>query len=365
MPRSRLMVYGAPRESVPAAWTKHAKQTGPELLPGRSYADFFSIGSSHSDFDAAVLRLAHTIRRRHARVLLAMPALVDGGSWHPVTHQRRFDRIGTALGEGEVILLRAGEVGVAGDRDIRLALLESGGCRVDHLPSVRRQVGFVELEEDNEGLLAWDNGRRRRRRRRRSGDGRGGRAKLPAQAGHHRVDFQIGNHTGRVDADPAGQEGRPGMHLAEIEIFVADIDEEARSDGVSNTGARAPSKLRNGVAGDRSRYAVQRKRRAAQIVSSNADTCVDIGLEPPEYVWPHAVEVEIAVHQSDDRSDMRRACHPASSCIRAFNVQSSNAVDGDVAPEHRVKAHADAAAVHNRVAESARLRASRSAWKCR
>src|SRR6185312_8952335 len=103
MPRSRLMVYGAPREHAPAAWTKHAKQTGPELLPGRSHADLFSTGSSHSDFDAAVLRLAHTIRGLDARVHLAVPAFIDSRSWNPVTHQRRFGRISTALGEGEVI----------------------------------------------------------------------------------------------------------------------------------------------------------------------------------------------------------------------------------------------------------------------
>src|ERR1700744_4372860 len=111
------------------------------------------IRSLHRDLDATILRLTHAVCRRHARVLFAVPALVDRRLRHAVANQRRFDGVGTALGEREVVLLRAGEIGVAGDRDTRLAALERGSGGIDDLLAVRRERRLIELEEDNEHLL--------------------------------------------------------------------------------------------------------------------------------------------------------------------------------------------------------------------
>src|ERR1700761_1075236 len=97
----------------------------------------------------------------------------------------------------------------------------------------------------------------------------------------------------------------------------------------------------------------------------DADAGVDIGLERAEPTRPQALEIQIAVHQSDDRSDMRRAGQAGDSRVMALDRQIIDAVDGDVTAEQRIEAYADAAAIHDRVTEVARLRASRSARKSR
>src|SRR6185312_9311859 len=125
----------------------------PGIAPGPMAVRPPWICTSHRNFDATILRLAHAIRRRHARVLLAVPALVDRRGRHAVAHQRGFDRIGTTLREREIVLLRAGEIGVASDRDTRLAALERGSRRIDDLLAVSRQRRLVELEEHDEHLL--------------------------------------------------------------------------------------------------------------------------------------------------------------------------------------------------------------------
>jgi hypothetical protein len=63
-----------------------------------------------------------------------------------------FDRVGAALREREV-MSRAGESGIACDRDTRLARLLARSRLVDDLSTVRRHRGLVELEEDDEHLL--------------------------------------------------------------------------------------------------------------------------------------------------------------------------------------------------------------------
>src|SRR5215472_15405535 len=122
------------------------------------------IRSLHRDFDATILRLAHAICRRHARILLAVPAHVDRRGRNAIAYQRRFDGVGAALGEREIVFLRADEIGVARDRDARLAALERRGRRIDDLLAIGRQRRLVELEKDDEHLLS--RGRRSGRRRR-------------------------------------------------------------------------------------------------------------------------------------------------------------------------------------------------------
>ena len=63
---------------------------------------------------------------------------------------------------------------------------------------------------------------------------RGRSPKLPTSG------FQIGVHLGRIDGSPTHQKLCSGMHFAEIEIFVSEIDEEIRSDCVSDACAGAP-----------------------------------------------------------------------------------------------------------------------------
>src|SRR5438874_4583075 len=59
------------------------------------------------DFDATVLRLTHTVRRRDQQPLLAAANDRDRGGRHAVLHEGVLDRIGAAQRQRHVVVLRA------------------------------------------------------------------------------------------------------------------------------------------------------------------------------------------------------------------------------------------------------------------
>src|SRR5207248_166490 len=100
------------------------------------------------DLDAAVLRLAHAIRSRHALVVLAAATDRHLLTWYAEPQHRGGDSVGAPLGEPLVVASRARGVGVSGDLDRdRPTGTEHCGCLLDDRHAFRCDRRLVPIEE--------------------------------------------------------------------------------------------------------------------------------------------------------------------------------------------------------------------------
>src|SRR6266581_1713688 len=106
---------------------------------------------------APVLRPGGFVMSVHERLLLAPGLRLDATRVDPVAHEVLLRRLGAAVAERQVVLVRAALVAVAADADLELRVrLQNGDLLVEGPGVLRADVRLVVVEVDHGGDHALD-----------------------------------------------------------------------------------------------------------------------------------------------------------------------------------------------------------------